>query len=58
MPLFEEPDWTKVPVERARMRALQRRSDVPGLLRFGSYLGLLVIFGALTVLAHPLWRCV
>jgi fatty acid desaturase len=55
MPRFEEPDWTQVAVERSTMRKLQRRSDLPGLARFGAYLGLLVGFGALTVLAHPLW---
>jgi fatty acid desaturase len=55
MPLFGEPDWTTIAVERATMRTLQRRSDLPGLLRFGSYLGLLVAFAALTVLVHPLW---
>jgi fatty acid desaturase len=55
MPKFEEPNWAKVPVERKTIRALQRRSDIPGLIRFGTYIGLLVVFGALTIWAHQIW---
>jgi fatty acid desaturase len=55
MPKFDEPNWTKIPIERKRLRAIQKRSDVPGLIRFGTYIGLLVIFGGLTVWAGPLW---
>jgi fatty acid desaturase len=55
MPRFEEPNWTKVPVDRRQLRAMQRRSDLPGLARFGTYVGLLVAFAWLTVAADPLW---
>ncbi len=54
-PKFEEPNWTKIPVERKTMRRLQQRSDVPGLIRFGTYMGLLVVFGGLTIWAEPTW---
>jgi fatty acid desaturase len=55
MPKFEEPNWVKIPIERKRLRAMQQRSNVPGLIRFGTYIGLLTVFAALTVAAGPLW---
>jgi fatty acid desaturase len=55
MPRFEEPNWTKVAVERRTLRTLQKRSNVPGLLHFGVYVALLVVFGGLTVWAPSLW---
>jgi fatty acid desaturase len=54
-PKFEEPNWTKIPVDRKTMRRLQKRSDVPGLIHFGTYLGLLVVFGGLTIWADQAW---
>jgi fatty acid desaturase len=52
-----EPDWTTVPVARTTMRGLQRRSDTPGLVRFGAYVVALVALGAATVAVDPLgWK--
>ena len=55
MPRFEEPNWTIVPVQRSTMRALQQRSNVPGLIRLGTYVRAAGDLGALTVWTHPFW---
>ena len=55
LPTFPEPEWLKIGVDRTIIRGLQRRTNLPGLLRISTYSGLLGVFGGLTVWADPFW---
>jgi fatty acid desaturase len=44
-----EPDWYKVPVDKKTMKGLQRRTNLHGLIWFGSYIAGLVLFGGVVL---------
>ena len=46
---FPEPAFYKVPVERKKLRTYQRRTNRYGLIYFGTYIGLMIVFGGLTI---------
>jgi fatty acid desaturase len=46
---FPEPSFYKVPIDRKILRTYQARTNRHGLTYFGTYVGLLIVFGGLTV---------
>ena len=50
-PHFAPSDWYSTPIPRQRMKELMKRSDRPGLINYGLWLGLLAVTGAWLVLA-------
>ena len=54
--LAAEPLWYRVQLERQTLKDLRRRTNVHGLIYFGSYLVLTVLFASLTVAdVLPVW---
>ena len=55
---FSPSDWYRSPIPSKRMKRLMKRSDGPGLVNFGLWLGLTALAGALLVLAWGSWWAV
>ena len=55
---FELSDWYTTPVPRKRLRELMRRSDRPGLVNYGIWVGCVVAFGGLLIGTWGTWWAV
>jgi fatty acid desaturase len=54
-PSFAADEWYTTPVPRKRLKELMRRSDRPGLINYGLWLGGVALFGALVVVTWGTW---
>lgn len=57
-PGFAPDEWYRTPVSRARLKELMRRRNMPGLIDYGIWLGLVLLTGAWVVFAWGGWWCV
>lgn len=57
-PGFAPSEWYSTPIPRKRMKELMKRSDRPGLINYGIWLGLLAATGCWMVLAWGSWWAV
>ena len=54
-PGFTPSEWYSTPILRKQMKELMKRSDRPGLINYGLWLGLLIVTGTWLVLAWSTW---
>ncbi|MEM1430435.1 MAG: fatty acid desaturase family protein [Pseudomonadota bacterium] len=52
---FELSDWYATQIPRKRLKELMRRSDRPGLINYGLWLGCVVVFGGLLIATWGTW---